>query len=311
MTDLLKALTAFFQQGGVPVYLTEQVPDGAAFPYAAYSYAAAPLGQAGACEVTGWYRGEEANAEAAAFLDRMAALLPEEGRRLALPDGRLTLYPRAPFLTLVTDGDAIGGRVSLDVLRYLPQSAAVGSLELGAGVFLLGLDLDAARSAADLRGQIADALADDRKTLGLTTGGGWFRCVPALRAPGEDARRPPTLDGLLLDGWTVTLSGSLMELNAGRVAALLPGCEVSRVGRVAQLRPGAALDPGCYLPRLCWVGDTTRGLVAIELSNALNVGGAAFHFVERGEGAMPFEFRAHQAAPGDGRAPCRVMFLED
>lgn len=188
---------------------------------------------------------------------------------------------------------------------------AVGSLQLGAGVFLTELDLDRAQSAGELRAMIAEALEDEGKTLGMTTGGGWFRCVPALRSPGEEARRPPTVDGLLLDGWVVTLSGTMVALTPERMAALLPGSLISRVGRVTELRPGGMIPPESYLPRLCWVGDTTGGLVAIELTHALNVGGAAFHFVERGEGTMPFEFRAHHDAPGDGAAPCRVVFLED
>lgn len=187
----------------------------------------------------------------------------------------------------------------------------VGSLQLGAGVFLLNLDLNRADSARALRAMIADALTDDAQTLGMTTGGGWFRCIPALRSPAQEAGRPPTVDDTLLDGWLVTLTGAMVELTPERMATLLPGTTIRRTGRVTELLPGATLDPADYLPRLCWVGDTTSGLVAIELSHALNVAGAAFHFVERGEGAMPFEFRAHREAPGDGSAPCRVVFLEE
>ena len=186
----------------------------------------------------------------------------------------------------------------------------VGSLQLGAGVFLLGLDLNRAATARALRDLIADALTDDARTLGMTTGGGWFRCIPALRSPAEDAGRPPTVDDTLLDGYVVTLTGAMVELTPEHMAALLPGTTIHRVGRIAELRPDATLTAAHYLPRLCWVGDTTSGLVAIELTNALNVAGASFHFVDRGEGVLPFEFRAHQDR-GDGRAPCRVVFLEE
>lgn len=187
----------------------------------------------------------------------------------------------------------------------------VGSLQLGAGVFLLNLDLNKASSASSLRVLIADALKDDAHTLGMTTGGGWFRCIPALRSPAEDAGRPPTVDDILLDGWLVTLTGTLLELTPERMATLLPGATIRRTGRVGELIPGGCISPSAYIPRVCWVGDTTSGLVAIELTNALNVGGASFHFIDRGEGVLPFEFRAHQASPGDGRAPCRVVFLEE
>ena len=186
----------------------------------------------------------------------------------------------------------------------------VGSLQLGAGVFLIGLDLDRASSAYALRVLIAEALKDDAQTLGMTTGGGWFRCIPALRSPAEEAGRPPTVDDALLDGWLVTLTGTLIELTPERMARMLPGTTIRRTGRVGELLPGATIGPDEYFPRVCWVGDTTSGLVAIELTNAINVAGAAFHFVERGEGSMPFEFRAHQNV-GDGSAPCRVVFLEE
>ena len=186
---------------------------------------------------------------------------------------------------------------------------AVGSLQLGAGVFLLDIDLNRSTSASSLRAMIADALKDDAHTLGMTTGGGWFRCIPALRSPAEDAGRPPTVDDTLIDGWVVTLTGTLVELTPERMARLLPGTVIHRVGRVTELRPGAAAAGD--LPRLCWVGDTTGGLVAIELSHAVNVAGAAFHFVERGEGTLPFEFRAHHEQGGDLSAPCRVIFLEE
>ena len=186
----------------------------------------------------------------------------------------------------------------------------VGSLQLGAGVFLLDLDLDKADSASSLRVLIADALKDDAHTLGMTTGGGWFRCIPALRSPAEEAGRPPTVYDALLDGWLVTLTGTMVGLTPAQMAALLPGTAIRRTGRVGELLPGATIGPADYLPRVCWVGDTTSGLVAIELTHALNVAGASFHFIDRGEGTMPFEFRAHQEV-ADGAAPCRVVFLEE
>ena len=193
-------------------------------------------------------------------------------------------------------------------MTNLPSDRAVGSLQLGAGMFLTGIDPTRADSADALKEMIADAILDETRTLGLTTGGGWFRCVPALRSPAEAARRPPTLGDTLCDGWTVTLTGTLVELTPERLAQLLPGSALTRTGRVATLTLAPDLPAAAYLPRLCWVGDTTDGLVAIELTHALNVSGAALHFVDRGLGTLPFEFRAHQEAADD--VPCRVIFLE-
>lgn len=183
------------------------------------------------------------------------------------------------------------------------------SLQLGAGVFLLGLPIDAAPDAATLRAQIADALADESRTLGLTTGGGWFRCTPALRSPESAAGRTPSVGGVLVDGWTVTLTGTLLEVTPARLARLLPGCAVRRSARLTVLTPRAALAAE-HLPPLCWVGDTAAGLVAIELTGALNTAGAALRIVERGAGTLPFEFRAHRVGPREEEAPCRLIFLD-
>ena len=184
----------------------------------------------------------------------------------------------------------------------------IGHLQLGAGVFLMSIDLDSPADPEALRREIASALTHPHNTLGYTTGGGWFRCVPALRSPQQEARRPATLDDTILDGWSVTLTGTLVELTPERLRLLLPGSQIQRTGRVAALTLSSRLNAAHYLPQLVWVGDTTRGLVAIELNNALSVPGAAFHFVDRGEGTLPFEFRASCEA-GSG-SPCRVLFLE-
>lgn len=119
MTDLLTAVASFLSEAGLPVYLAGQVPDGAVFPYAAYSLTAAPFGQPAALEVTGWHRGEHANRDAVGFLDRIGSLVPECGAVLSLPRGRVLLHRGAAFRTVVTDKDAIGGRAVLEVRCYL------------------------------------------------------------------------------------------------------------------------------------------------------------------------------------------------
>lgn len=119
MTDVYQSITGWLSQTGLPVYLKGQVPDGAAFPYAVYGLTAAPFGQAGSCEVTGWFRGGDANARCAGFLDRMSALLPEGGVLLTLPRGRLALYPTG--VSTLRDGDAIGGRTTIDMRLYAAQ----------------------------------------------------------------------------------------------------------------------------------------------------------------------------------------------
>ena len=67
-----------------------------------------------------------------------------------------------------------------------------------------------------------------------------------------------------------------------------------------------------FIRRLCWVGDTSRGFVLIELDNALNVSGANFTFTDKGEGVLPFEFQAHKEdGEDDDYAPFRILFFEE
>ena len=119
MTVTYQTITNFLSRTGLPVYLLGQVPDGAAYPYMVYSLTTAPFGRSGSCEVTGWFRGGDANALSAAFLDRLTALLPESGVLLALPQARLALYPAE--VSTVRDKDAIGGRMTLEARSYAAQ----------------------------------------------------------------------------------------------------------------------------------------------------------------------------------------------
>ena len=116
MTITYQTITNFLSQTGLPVYLEGQVPDGATYPYVVYSLTLAPFGQSGACEVTGWFRGGDANARCAAFLDRLMALLPESGLLLSLPRARLVLYPTG--VSTVRDKDAIGGQMTIETRLY-------------------------------------------------------------------------------------------------------------------------------------------------------------------------------------------------
>ena len=182
----------------------------------------------------------------------------------------------------------------------------LGFLQLGSGGFVLDVDLEAP-TVADLRHRLAEALASPDHTLGYARNGGCFRCTPALRSPQQAAHRPPTYDDTLLDGWTVTLSGTLSEVSPTHLQRLLPAAHLERTGRLTTLTPQPDLIPEHYIPQLVWVGDTPEGLLAIELTHVLNTPGMALHFLDRGEGTLPFEFRAHGEGP---QAPCRILYLE-
>ena len=82
-------------------------------------------------------------------------------------------------------------------------------------------------------------------------------------------------------------------------------------GKMHTIRVRTDIADGDYIPKLCWVGDTSEGFVLIELSNALNITGANFTFTDKGEGTLPVEFTAHQASLDDMEyAPCQIVFFD-
>ena len=190
------------------------------------------------------------------------------------------------------------------------HAGSYGRFQLGSGLFLTGLDPDSAPDAKTLRAHIADAVADGSGVLGVTRGGGSFRCVPWLRSLGDGAGRTPVRGGVINDGWTVMMTGTLLELTPGNAARMLAMSVTERRGGVTVVTARNDTEVTDYEPRLCWVGSLVSGLVLIELSNVLNMNGASFTFGEQSEGALAFEFRAHAEDDG-GEAPFRMLFFEE
>lgn len=184
------------------------------------------------------------------------------------------------------------------------------ALQLGSGLFLKNFEADAAANADQLYDLVNAAVEEKRGLIGATRDGGRFRCMPRLRSVDMDGLRGPTRGDKVADGWDVTLSGTMMEITPENMALALGLAEVTHSAGRTTVRPRTQVTEDDYVPSLCWVGNTTRGAVLIELSNVLNVSGAAFSFGDRTEGALPFTFQAH-AAVGDDLPPCRVIFFRE
>ena len=185
------------------------------------------------------------------------------------------------------------------------------NLQLNAGLFLRGFDFSTAATAAQLRLLVADAIAEGSCIIGATRGGGTFQCTPNLRAIEADGQRSPTVGATVNDGWTVKLTGTMLEITPDNFAAALICADVDKQGSLTTIRARREITQDDYIPTLCWIGDTSRGFVLIELTNALNIKGAAFTFTDKGEGTLPFEFQAHQDADADqDYAPFRIVFFD-
>lgn len=189
--------------------------------------------------------------------------------------------------------------------------ATFENLQLNAGLFLRGFDFSSAASAAQLRLLVADAITEGSCIIGATRGGGTFQCTPSLRAIEADGLRTPFIGSTVNDGWTVKLTGTMLEITPENFASALICADVETTGSITTIRARTEIADTDYIPSLCWIGDTSRGFVLIELTNALNMKGAAFTFTDQGEGTLPFEFQAHQStAEGQGYAPFRIVFFD-
>ncbi|MGN0778891.1 MAG: hypothetical protein ACI4MJ_07080 [Aristaeellaceae bacterium] len=183
-------------------------------------------------------------------------------------------------------------------------------LQLGAGLFIKDFDPDTASTADELKSQLAQRIHSNEGLMGATRGGGTFQCKPTLRHIEADGLRTPVKGSVVNDGWTVKLTGTLLEMTPGSFADLLTMYDKTETGGVTCIRPRQQMLVEDYLPRLCWVGDTAQGALLIELTDVLNMIGTTLTFTDQGEGVMPFEFQAHQDTPvGADYAPCRILFF--
>ena len=66
------------------------------------------------------------------------------------------------------------------------------------------------------------------------------------------------------------------------------------------------------MENVVWIGNRGDGaLIMIALDNALNLTGANFTFADKSEGALPFEFQAHQSGLEDATyAPCEIIIFD-
>lgn len=185
------------------------------------------------------------------------------------------------------------------------------NLQLNSGAFVRDFDYTQYNSASALKTAFLALLETGEGLLGMTRGGGTFQCTPTLRSIEGDGLRSPFVGGTVNDGWTVKLTGTLLEITPENfAAAMMCADKPETAGNATTIKLRTAIKREDYIPKICWIGDTSQGYMLIELQNALNVTGANFTFTDKGEGTLPFEFQAHQAnATNQDYAPCTVVFL--
>lgn len=192
------------------------------------------------------------------------------------------------------------------------RPATFTKLQLNAGALLVDFSADSAKNAADLKTAVLAALKAGTGVIGATRGGGTFTCVPEMRQIEADGMRYSFKGSTVNDRWIVKMTGTMIEITPENFQRALGAAELTPNGSVTTLRVRTDIKDEDYIPKLSWVGDTSKGFVLIELDNALNTTGASFTFTDKGEGTLPFEFEAHQANLEDQEyAPCRIMFFDE
>lgn len=187
------------------------------------------------------------------------------------------------------------------------------NLQLNAGVFLVNFDASTFTNAATLEEAILAALEEGTNILGATIGGGSFAAEPSIRQIEADGMRYPIIGSTVNDMWTVKLSTTLKEVTPDNFKRALISCDMdTSKENVTVLTVRTDIEESDYIPKLSWVGDTSRGFVLIELDNALNLTGATFTFTDKGEGTLPVEFQAHLSDLTQmDKAPFRIYFFDE
>lgn len=184
------------------------------------------------------------------------------------------------------------------------------NLQLNAGIFVTELDHSAITTASALKTAIQNAIAAG-KILGATVGDGSFQATPETRQIEANGMRYPIKGSTVIDSWDVRLTGTMKEINASNMDLALMTADKSTSGDVTTITLHTDLVSADYMPDLIWIGDTSDGgLVLIDLKNVLNISGANMTFTDKGEGSLPFEFRAHCATLAEmSSAPVTIKFF--
>lgn len=192
------------------------------------------------------------------------------------------------------------------------RPATFENLQLNAGVFLKDFDYSSAESVETLSTAISAAIKAGTGVLGATIGGGTFAVTPTYRMVEADGMRNAFRGSRMLDSIEVKLTTTLKEINAQNMALALGTAETTPASGKTTIKIRNSVEDGDYIESLCWIGDTSKGFVLINLSNALNIAGATMTFTDKGEGQIPVEFTAHQASLEDqAYAPCEIIFFNE
>lgn len=190
-------------------------------------------------------------------------------------------------------------------------------LQLNAGAFLKNFDLSTYTEYSTLEEALFAAIKDGTKSLGATRGGGTFTATPTMRSIEADGKRYEFKGSTVIDTWDIKLTATLMEITPDNFTLALGTAEKTEdksftTGKKTTIKLRTSIEDGDYIQNLVWFGNTSKGLVAIALDNALNSMGVTLTFSDKGEGTIPVEFHAYQdTVENNEYAPCAIYFFDE
>lgn len=190
-------------------------------------------------------------------------------------------------------------------------------LLLNAGAFLKNFDLSTYTEYSTLEEALFAAIKDGAKTLGATRGGGTFTASQTMRSIEADGKRYEFKGSTVIDAWDIKLTATLMEITPDNFVLALGTAEKTEdksftTGKKTTIKLRTNIEDGDYIQNLVWFGNTSKGLVAIALDNALNNTGVTLTFSDKGEGTLPVEFHAYQdTVENNEYAPCAIYFFDE
>lgn len=189
-------------------------------------------------------------------------------------------------------------------------------LQLNAGAFLKNFDLSTYTEYSTLEEALFAAIKDGTKTLGATRGGGTFTASPTMRSIEADGKRYEFKGSTVIDAWDIKLTATLMEITPDNFMLALGTAEKTEdksftTDKKTAIKLRTNIEDSDYIQNLVWFGNTSKGLVAIALDNALNNTGVTLTFSDKSEGTLPVEFHAYQdTVENNDYAPCAIYFFE-
>jgi hypothetical protein len=116
MYQAAAALKTFFSGFGVPAYAAGSVPDEVQLPYITYSLSVPDWTQKATLYAQVWDR-TRSNARIISIADQITAEI-RDGKRIALDDGYLVIWPESPLTQIVVDGDHRSAYINLSINTY-------------------------------------------------------------------------------------------------------------------------------------------------------------------------------------------------